>query len=188
MREREKMISTTDIVTPEDAREKISMLRTENKTTLDHIIIQIIKNAKELQDKKKMNSHDANVLIGLNIMLKEAYVMYDEQTAMPQMENQEEEYARTSETSTVGQAFESWFDRIYKMPPMDVKGTTWFGLDEEDKNVGPFKNSDWNTEFEGDPDADDKFTHRDENGYGFGLADEDDEDKDEWDDVDEEED
>jgi len=69
------MINTSEITTLEGAREKISYLTKMN--SIEEIILETNNHINKLQLKENLTHYDANLLIGLNFILKESYNIYD---------------------------------------------------------------------------------------------------------------
>lgn len=73
------MISTADITNSSEAKEKLQELERAHKVNLTTAIAANEIAIRKVEAKKKLTHHDANILIGLNLMLKELYILLEEE-------------------------------------------------------------------------------------------------------------
>lgn len=73
------MMSTADITNSSDAKKKIRELNKVHNVGLTTAIAANENAIRKVEAKTKLTQHDANMLIGLNLMLKELYISLDKE-------------------------------------------------------------------------------------------------------------
>jgi len=72
-------METIELTNATDAKEKLSSIMKKEKLTLVDAIVFIEVAIKKYEAQAKLSMYDVNFLIGLNLMLKEAHILFDKE-------------------------------------------------------------------------------------------------------------